>query len=69
MLRNVGAEPSGEPFNAISLEPGTGRPANPMVNAGAIATSSLIPGDGVDDRTARIVAGLSRVRRTLAVGR
>ena len=30
----VGAEPSGEPFNAISLEAGTGRPANPMVNAG-----------------------------------
>jgi glutaminase len=59
VLRKVGAEPSGEPFNAISLEPGTGRPANPMVNAGAIATSALIPGAGVDDRTARIVAGLS----------
>ncbi|MBD3940954.1 glutaminase A [Microbacterium sp. NEAU-LLC] len=59
VLRKVGAEPSGEPFNAISLEAGTGRPANPMVNAGAIATSALIPGDGVDDRTARIVAGLS----------
>src|SRR6201999_4668276 len=26
----VGAEPSGEPFNAISLEPGTGRAANPL---------------------------------------
>ncbi|HEY9306947.1 MAG TPA: glutaminase A [Microbacterium sp.] len=59
VLRKVGAEPSGEPFNAISLEPGTGRPANPMVNAGAIATSALIPGDGVDDRTSRIAAGLS----------
>ena len=55
VLRKVGVEPSGEPFNAISLEPGTGRPANPMVNAGAIATSALIPGEGVDDRTARIV--------------
>lgn len=59
VLRKVGAEPSGEPFNAISLEPGTGRPANPMVNAGAIATSALIAGEGVDDRTARIVEGLS----------
>ncbi|MDR7190034.1 glutaminase [Microbacterium sp. BE35] len=59
VLRKVGAEPSGEPFNAISLEPGTGRPANPMVNAGAIATSALIPGDGVDDRMTRIVEGLS----------
>lgn len=59
VLRKVGVEPSGEPFNAISLEPGTGRPANPMVNAGAIATSALIPGDGVDDRMTRIVEGLS----------
>ncbi|MFE5409768.1 glutaminase A [Microbacterium sp. NPDC056569] len=59
VLRKVGAEPSGEPFNAISLEPGTGRPANPMVNAGAIATSALVPGEGVDDRMTRVVEGLS----------
>ncbi|WP_109209446.1 MULTISPECIES: glutaminase A [Microbacterium] len=59
VLRKVGVEPSGEPFNAISLEPRTGRPANPMVNAGAIATSALIPGDTVDDRMGRIVDGLS----------
>ncbi|WP_203579421.1 glutaminase A [Microbacterium hibisci] len=59
VLRKVGVEPSGEPFNAISLEPRTGRPANPMVNAGAIATSALIPGDAVDERTAHIVDGLS----------
>lgn len=44
VAQRVGAEPSGEPFNAISLEPGTGRPANPMVNAGAILTTSLVPG-------------------------
>jgi glutaminase len=56
----VGAEPSGEPFNAISLEEGTGRPANPMINAGAIATTSLIGGDDVDARTDRIVGLLSR---------
>ncbi|MCW3494499.1 glutaminase A [Microbacterium sp. SSM24] len=59
VLQRVGAEPSGEPFNAISLEPVTGRPANPMINAGAIATSALIPGDDVDTRTARIVEMLS----------
>ncbi|MFE3487886.1 glutaminase A [Streptomyces griseus] len=46
--RWVGAEPSGEAFNAISLEPGTGRPANAMVNAGAIVTTALIP-DTPDD--------------------
>jgi glutaminase len=45
VARHVGFEPSGEPFNAISLEPGTGRPANPLINAGAIVTTSLIAGD------------------------
>ncbi|WP_374315651.1 glutaminase A [Microbacterium sp.] len=59
VLGRVGAEPSGEPFNAISLEPITGRPANPMINAGAIATSALVPGDDVELRTARIADLLS----------
>ncbi len=59
VLTRVGAEPSGEPFNAISLEEGTGRPANPMVNAGAIATTSLITGADIDERTSRIVAMMS----------
>ena len=60
VLARVGVEPSGEPFNAISLEVGTGRPANPLVNAGAIATTGLIPGDDLDERSAWIAAGLSR---------
>lgn len=60
VLRRVGVEPSGEPFNAISLEEGTGRPANPLINAGAIATTGLIPGPAADERAERIVAGLSR---------
>ncbi|MDF2555715.1 MAG: glutaminase [Microbacterium sp.] len=58
-LGRVGIEPTGEAFDAIKLESGTGRPPNPMVNAGAILTSSLVAGDDVDERTARIVAGLS----------
>jgi len=41
-LRHVGVEPSGEAFNSIELDQKTGRPFNPMVNAGAIAVSSLI---------------------------
>lgn len=44
VLSKVGVEPSGEAFNSISLEPGTGRPMNPMINAGAIATTGLIEG-------------------------
>ena len=50
----VGVEPSGEAFNSISLEPGTGRPLNPMINAGAIATSSLVAGATRQDRLARV---------------
>lgn len=38
----VGVEPSGDAFNSISLEPASGRPLNPMINAGAIATAGLI---------------------------
>ena len=34
--RAIGVEPSGDAFNSISLEAGTGRPRNPMINAGAI---------------------------------
>jgi glutaminase len=58
VLHNVGAEPSGEAFNAISLEEGTGRPDNPMVNAGAIVTSSLVPGDPAEK--------FDRIRRCLS---
>jgi glutaminase len=41
-LKHVGVEPSGEAFNSIELDQKTGRPFNPMVNAGAIAVASLI---------------------------
>jgi glutaminase len=42
VLSKVGVEPSGEAFNSISLESHSGRPMNPMINAGAIATTGLI---------------------------
>jgi glutaminase len=57
--RRVGIEPSGDAFNAISLEHGTGRPANPMINAGAIATTSLVPADTTVERFERILHTLS----------
>ena len=44
ILKKVGVEPSGDAFNAISLHKVTGCPLNPMINAGAIATTSLAPG-------------------------
>lgn len=42
VLETVGVEPTGEAFNELSLEGGTGRPMNPMINAGAIATHQLL---------------------------
>lgn len=59
VIRHVGVEPSGEPFNAISLEPATGRPLNPLINAGAIVMSSLIAGDTAEEKFAVIHAGLN----------
>ncbi len=42
VLDKVGVEPSGEAFNEVSLEDDTGRPLNPMINAGALTVQSLI---------------------------
>ncbi len=53
--RHVGVEPSGEAFNSITLDPQTGLPLNPMVNAGAIATASLIRPIGFDRAIDRIL--------------
>jgi glutaminase len=44
VLQKVGVEPTGDAFNSISLDPGTGRPRNPMINAGAIASAGLVAG-------------------------
>jgi len=53
--KHVDVEPSGEAFNSITLQPGTGLPLNPMVNAGAIATTSLIEPLGFDRPIDRIL--------------
>jgi glutaminase len=51
----VGVEPSGEAFNSISLAPGSGRPLNPMINAGAITSTSLVAGESAAERERRVV--------------
>ena len=55
VLSKVDVEPSGEAFNSISLEPETGRPKNPMINAGAIATVGLIEGNTPETKFSRML--------------
>lgn len=56
VLERIGVEPTGEAFNEISLESSTGRPRNPMINAGAITATSLVAGHSIEDRWQRILA-------------
>ncbi|BAY89365.1 MULTISPECIES: glutaminase A [unclassified Tolypothrix] len=55
VLTRVGVEPTGDAFNAIILDEQSNRPLNPMVNAGAIATTSLIKGAGATERLNRML--------------
>ncbi len=59
VLEKVGVEPTGDAFNSISLEPGSGRPRNPMINAGAIAAAGMIEGRGLASRFKRVQDMLS----------
>lgn len=56
VLKRVGVEPTGDAFNSIiQLEESSKRPFNPMVNAGAIATTSLIKGANPSERLNRLL--------------
>lgn len=61
VLEHIDVEPSGDAFNEISLDPDTGRPRNPMINAGAIASHALVNGDDADVRVERILDLYSRL--------
>lgn len=53
----VDEEPSGEEFNALSLDPVTKKPKNPLVNIGAIRTHAML-GTTQPERTQRLRAVL-----------
>jgi glutaminase len=55
----VDVEPSGDSFNEISLAEGSGRPANAMINAGALTATSLIKGSGGQSGFKRILSTYS----------
>ncbi len=57
VFAKVGMEPTGDPYNSLLKleiqEPA--KPLNPMINAGAIAVTSLIKGNNSQDRFERIL--------------
>jgi glutaminase len=67
--RKIGVNSTGLPFNSVmAIELNADRTMNPMVNAGAIATTSLAPGATAGDRWRFILDGLSRFAgRTLSL--
>lgn len=51
VFSHVGMEPSDEPFNSLAqLQADRGWPRNPMINSGAIALASLLPGQDARSR-------------------
>ena len=59
--RKLGVNSTGFPFDSLmAVELNADRTMNPLVNAGAMATTSLVPGDTADEKWERIRDGLSR---------
>lgn len=58
----IGVDPTGLPFNSVlALELNSGRPLSPLVNAGAIATVSLVAAASSEERWQKILAFQSRM--------
>jgi glutaminase len=57
----VGVNNTGLAFDSVvAIELNDGHPMNPMVNAGALATTALMPGSTADDQWRAVREGLSR---------
>jgi glutaminase len=55
--KQIGADPTGLPFNSVTaLELHGDRPLSPLVNAGAIASVSLVDAHNAEDRWQQILA-------------
>lgn len=75
IFSRVGLEPSGDQFNSIYRLEAERGPANPMINAGAIAVSGCIRGETVEQRVEKVLAlaaacmGVSEIERSAEVFR
>lgn len=59
--KKIGTSPTGLPFNSVmALELHHGKPLSPLVNAGAIATASLVAGDNAEEVWAKILNNQSQ---------
>lgn len=65
VLQHVGMEPSGNPFySLVQLEYESGKPRNPFINAGAIAVTSLLPGQTAGEKSEFLCRFLSEISGT-----
>ena len=56
VFKKVGKEPTGDPFNSmVRLERSEPKPLNPMINAGAIAVSSMVTGNSKEEKINKIL--------------
>src|SRR5215469_3426001 len=61
VFTKVGSEPTGRPFNSVQAVVDMPTHAgNPLVNAGAIATTSLVSGGNAEEKWSRILGFYSR---------
>ena len=60
VIERVGVAPSGEAFNSIVFDERHHQPHNPMVNAGALVTTSLLSGADDADKLDRLVDAMRR---------
>jgi glutaminase len=57
---NIGVDATGQPFNSIvAIEQYKGKEMNPLVNAGAITTTSLVAGSSADEVWANIIGTMN----------
>jgi glutaminase len=60
VAKKVGVEPSGDAFNKLSVNSKTGLPDNPLINAGAITTHTLVNGKTPRERYDRVAEIMSK---------